>query len=646
MIERCDTCENTEIKEINKNSSFIVRNQKMLLLGLSVFTVIVLEVLSFTGVKIPVLVEWFYTILLLAVFGRKVFIGGLKNLLKFNFSNINLLMSVAVIGALFLGKFEEAVILTVLFALADELEKIGMKRSKRALEELVNKTPKLVLLKGASSPIPVEHVKINSIFIIKPGDTIPLDGVISHGSSSVDEATITGESVPKAKVVGDTVYAGTQNMNGALEVKVTKEVKDTTIAKIISLTAQATDNKSKTQEFIEKFSTYYTPSVMLISFLVVFIPVVVFKQSFDFWFLQGLTLLIISCPCSLVISTPMAVFAAMGNANRKGILVRGGRYLEAIGGIKAIAFDKTRTLTKGEIYVSSIIPLNGYKEEEILRCAGGLEHFSEHPLAAGVLKKIKDLSLEYKPAKNFSAVSGKGVKGDCVYCNSVSYLGSPRFIEGSLKIDEKTKELISENESKGKTVLIVGNEKKIQGLIIVEDEIKEDSKDLITFLNKEGVRPIMLTGDNEKVAAFVGQTLGINEIYAALLPENKSEKISELTVKYQSVAMVGDGVNDAPALALSTVGIAMGAAGSDIAIESADVAIMDDNILKLKGLIGLGKKTKSTIRANIIFSLGIKAIFIILAMSGKSNLVLAIMADVGVTIVVILNSLRLFRNKF
>jgi Cd2+/Zn2+-exporting ATPase len=384
---------------------------------------------------------------------------------------------------------------------------------------------------------------------------------------------------------------------------------------------------------------------MLISFLIVVIPVVVFKQSFDFWFLQGLTLLIISCPCSLVISTPMAVFAAMGNANKKGILVRGGRYLEAIGSIKAIAFDKTRTLTKGEIYVSRVIPLNGYKEEEILRCAGGLEHFSEHPLAAGVLKKIKEMAINYKPVKNFSAVSGKGVKGDCSYCNSVSYLGSPGFIDKTLKLDEETKKLIDENESKGKTVLVVGNEKKVQGLFVVEDEIKSDSKDLITFLNKEGVTPIMLTGDNEKVAAYVGKTLGIKEVYASLLPENKSDRVSKLTEQYQSVAMVGDGVNDAPALALSTVGIAMGAAGSDVAIESADVAIMDDNISKLKGLIGLGRKTKATVRANIAFSLGVKGLFVILAMSGQSNLVYAILADVGVTVVVILNSLRLFRVK-
>jgi Cd2+/Zn2+-exporting ATPase len=645
MSKCCDSCEKAEVKDVANSDNFFIRNKKMLLLALSVFIVIVLEALSFTGVKVPVFIEWTYTILLLIVFGRKVFLSGIRKLFKLDFSSINLLMSIAVIGALFLGKLEEAVIITVLFALAEELENIGMKRSKKALEELVNKAPKLVQIKGETQLTQIENVKVNSIIIVKPGDTIPLDGVVVYGNSSVDEATITGESVPKAKIVGNTVYAGTQNMNGALEVKITKAVKDTTIAKIISLTAQATENKSKTQEFIEKFSTYYTPAVMLLSFLIVTIPVFVFKQSFDFWFLQGLTLLIISCPCSLVISTPMAVFAAMGNANKRGILVRGGRYLEAIGGVKAIAFDKTRTLTKGEVYVSRVIPLNGFKEEEILRCAGGLEHFSEHPLAAGVLKKIKELSVDYKPVKNFAAVSGKGVKGDCLYCNSVSYLGSPGFIEISLKMDRKTKGLISENESKGKTVLVVGNDKKVQGLIIIEDEIKKDSKELVAFLKKEGIRPIMLTGDNKKVADYVGKDLGIKEIYGALLPENKSEKVSELTEKYQNVAMVGDGVNDAPALALATVGIAMGAAGSDVAIESADVAIMDDSISKLKGLIKLGRKTKSTIRANIVFSLGIKTLFVILAMTGHSNLVLAILADVGVTLAVILNSLRLFRNK-
>jgi Cd2+/Zn2+-exporting ATPase len=333
----------------------------------------------------------------------------------------------------------------------------------------------------------------------------------------------------------------------------------------------------------------------------------------------------------------------MGNANKKGILVRGGRYLEAIGDIRAIAFDKTRTLTKGAVTVVDIIPLNGYTKEGILQCAGALEHFSEHPLAVGVLKKIKEMAIDYKPVKKFSAVSGKGVQGDCYYCNSISYLGSPSYIDKHLKINKKTKELVDENESNGRTVLVVGNEKRVQGLIICEDEIKKEGKDLVAFLNKKGINSIMLTGDNKKVATRVGKTLNLKEVYAELLPENKSEKISEIIKKYQKVAMVGDGVNDAPALASSTVGIAMGAAGSDVAIESADIAIMDDNISKLKGLIRLGKKTKSVIRVNIVFSLLIKMLFIILAIAGSSNLVLAIMADVGITIVVILNSLRLFK---
>ncbi|MDD5693227.1 MAG: cation-translocating P-type ATPase [Patescibacteria group bacterium] len=627
------------------SSGFIAKNKKFIILIFSVAVVLLLEILSFTNYKLPTFIEWTLVIVFLFVFGRKVFMSGLKKLIKFDFSSINLLMSVAVIGALLLGKTEEAVIITVLFALAEELETIGMKRSKKALEDLVNKTPKLVLLKDEKEPVAIESVKIGAIFIVKPGDIIPLDGEVVNGTSMVDEATITGEPIPKTKTIGDTVYAGTQNMNGAFEVKATKTAENTTIAKIIGLTAQATTNKSQTQEFIEKFSTYYTPTILTISILLVVVPVVILGQDFNFWFLQSLTLLIISCPCSLVISTPMAVFSAMGNANKRGILVKGGRFLEAIGSIKAIAFDKTRTLTKGEVVVTDVIALNGYTESEILTCAAGLEHFSEHPLSVGILKKAKELALDYKPVNNFKAVAGKGVKGDCLVCNSVSYLGSPRYIENVLKIDQGTIELIKKNESEGKSVIVVGNKDKIQGLIIVEDEIKKESADLIRSLVGSGVIPIMLTGDNEKVASFVGKKIGIKEIYASLLPENKSEKMAELIAKYEKVAMVGDGINDAPALAGATVGITMGAAGSDIAIESADVAIMDDNVLKIASLIKLGRKTKNIIYTNIAFSLGVKILFVTLAMSGNSSLVFAIMADVGVTIVVILNSLRLFRAK-
>jgi Cd2+/Zn2+-exporting ATPase len=341
----------------------------------------------------------------------------------------------------------------------------------------------------------------------------------------------------------------------------------------------------------------------------------------------------------------MAVFSAMGNANEQGILVKGGRFLEVMGKIRALAFDKTKTLTKGEITVSKVIPLNGCDEVGLLTCAAGLEHFSEHPLSIGIIKKAKELELGYQPVKNFKAVAGKGVKGECFVCNSTSYLGSRKYIESALPLDEETRKLIDENEASGKSVIVVGNEKKIQGLIIVEDEIKKESKTLVAILKKMGLTPVMLTGDNDKVANYVGKKVGIDEVYASLLPENKAQKIRDLLNKYQYVAMVGDGVNDAPALAGSTVGIAMGAAGSDIAIESADVAIMDDNVSKIINLIKLGKSTRVVILTNIFFSLSVKVLFILLAMSGHSSLVFAIMADVGVTVVVILNSLRLFKSS-
>jgi Cd2+/Zn2+-exporting ATPase len=626
-------------------TAYIINNKKMLILLTSVFIVVILEILSFAKVEIPAFVEWTYTVILLFVFGRKVFISGLKKLLKLDFSSINLLMSIAVIGALMLGKTEEAVIIVVLFALAEELENIGMKSSKKALEELVGKTPKTVILKDQDKPVPVSDVKVGVVFIVKPGDIVPLDAEIVHGESSIDESTITGEPIPKTKTIGHLVYAGTKNINGAFEAKVLKTAENSTLSQIIKLTGEAANNKSKTQKFIEKFSSYYTPTILLISISLVVIPVFIFKQDFSFWFLQSLTLLIISCPCSLVISTPMAVFSAMGNANKQGILVKGGRFLEVMGKIKAIAFDKTKTLTRGEITVSKVIPLNGCDEVGLLTCAAGLEHFSEHPLSIGIIKKAKELELKYQPVKNFKAVAGKGVKGECFVCNSTSYLGSQKYVESALPLSAETRKLIEENAANGKSVIVVGNKKKIQGLIIVEDEIKKESKTLVAILKKMGLIPVILTGDNNKVADHVGKKVGIDEIYASLLPENKAQKIKDLLNKYQYVAMVGDGVNDAPALAGSTVGIAMGAAGSDIAIESADVAIMDDNVSKIVNLIKLGKSTRAVILTNIFFSLSVKALFILLAMSGQSSLVFAIMADVGVTVVVILNSLRLFSKQ-
>lgn len=631
-------------KPVKQNDS-IWTNKKLVLLLVSIAVIVPMEILSLLSVKIPIYVELPITIVLLYVFGKDVFINGIKSLFKLKFSSINLLMTIAVFGALYLRQFEEAVVIVVLFALAEELEEFGISKSKSALAELVNKTPKMVQLKNRIQATPISEVEIGQIMIIKPGDIIPLDGEIVSGNSLVDETTITGEPIPKSKQIKDLVYAGTQNMDGYLEVNVTKVAKDATISKIIELTSQAAKHKSKSQQFIERFASKYTPIVIITAILIVIVPVVFLGQSFNHWFVQALSLLVIACPCALVISTPIAVFSAVGNANKQGILIKGGKYLEQFGKIKAIAFDKTRTLTKGEVVVSEIIPFNGFSKEEVLACAAGLESFSEHPLAKGIMKKAEELNVKFKKASGFRAVAGNGVTGLCAICNKETCLGNLQFVSKEHKVEEQIKETVKRLEEQGKTAIIIGNETHIEGVIAIEDEIRAESKPLIKYLMDKNISPVVLTGDNKSTAFYVGKQVGISDVRASLLPENKADEIAKLKKKYGSVAMVGDGVNDAPALASATVGIAMGSVGSDAAIENADIAIMDDKIGKIPYLINLGKSVNQTVSFNVTLALLTKLVFMGLAIGGISNLVFAIFADVGVSVIVILNSLRLYKAK-
>ncbi|MCL5407101.1 MAG: cation-translocating P-type ATPase [Patescibacteria group bacterium] len=617
------------------------KNKKFILLAVSLAIIIPLEVLSLFSIHLSLWIEAPITAVLLFIFGWEVFKNGIKSLFKLNFSNINLLMTIAVLGALYLRQFEEAVVIVVLFALAEALEEFGISKSKKALEELVSKTPKTVLLKGMKEKTPIEKVNIGDIMEIRPGDIIPLDGEIVSGGSMVDEATITGEPIPKTKQISDLVYAGTQNMDGYLEARVTKLTKDTTISKIIELTAKAAQHKSNSQQFIEKFASKYTPLVIIIAFLVVVIPVLFFNQPFAHWFAQALTLLVIACPCALVISTPIAIFSAVGNANKQGVLIKGGKFLEELGKIKAIAFDKTRTLTKGEVVVSEIIPFNGYTKEEVLACAAGLESFSEHPLAKGIMKKAEELNVKFKNASSFKAVAGSGVTGFCTICSKETCLGNVQFVSKEHAIENKIREAVERLEKQGKTALILGNKDHIEGIISIEDEIRSESKSLIDYLKRINIIPVILTGDNKSTAGYVGEKLGIEKVEAALLPEDKAGKIEYLKKEFGLVAMVGDGVNDAPALAGATVGIAMGSVGSDAAIENADIAIMDDKIGKIPYLIGLGRNVNKTVKFNVTLAVLTKLVFIILAIVGMSNLAFAIFADVGISVIVILNSLRL-----
>jgi Cd2+/Zn2+-exporting ATPase len=548
-----------------------------------------------------------------------------------------------------LGEYPEAAVVIVLYVLGERLEDIGLENSKSALDQLVNIAPKTAFVKSENKNVPVNKVTVGTIIQVKPGEMIPLDGKIVSGETTVDEAAITGEPIPKDKHPDDILFAGTLNKNGFVEMETTTLSIDTTFAKIIRLTFEAAASRSDTQKFIQRFSKFYTPTIIAMAVLVFAIPVFILNLDFDLWLKQAITLLVIACPCALVISTPVAIYAAIGNASAKGALVKGGKYIEAMAQIKAIALDKTRTITYGTPIVSDVFPLNGTSREELLSCTAGTELFSEHPLAQAIVTASKAEGFEPHKAEGFKSIMGKGATARCLVCEDETvFVGKLDFIREYHEVTEEAEKIVEQLASEGKTSVVVSfGQGVVAGIIGLTDAIKPDSITAIKQLQALNIELIMLTGDSEKAAHYVANTVGIKKVFGGLLPENKSDKMAGLLKEYGSVAMVGDGINDAPALALSTVGIAMGAAGSDTAIETANIALMNDKLSLIPFLIRLSKKTLLRIKINTIGAIAVKVIFITLAFLGYSNLVFAIAADVGVTLVVILLSLNLmkFENK-
>jgi Cd2+/Zn2+-exporting ATPase len=621
-----------------------INDKKFLFLLFAIAIVIALEVLSIIGIHIPMPYAPFVFAAFILGIGYNVIWNGIKALFKLQFSNINLLMLIAVIGAFYLKEFPEAAVLVVLYVLGERLEDIGIENSKSALDELVSKAPKAAFVKSQNEFVPIDKIAVGTIIQVKAGEMIPLDGIIISGETAVDEAAITGEPIPQDKHKGDNLFAGTLNKNGFIEIETTKLSVDTTFSKIIRLTFEASANKSETQKFIQQFSRYYTPSMILLAVLLFVVPVFVFNLNFNHWLQQAITLLVIACPCALVISTPVAIYAAIGNASAKGALVKGGKYLELLASIKAIALDKTRTITFGNPIVSDVIPLNGTSREELLACTAGAEIFSEHPLAQAIVDASRKEGFEPHKAEGFKSIMGKGATAKCLVCEDETvYVGKLDFIKEHQHTDQEAEKIVEQLSSQGKTSVVVSFGNGVAGIIGLMDEIKPDSEAALKELEMLNIEPVMLTGDSEKAANYVAEQVGIKKIFGNLLPENKSEKIKELLQQYSKVAMVGDGINDAPALAQSTVGIAMGAAGSDTAIETANIALMNDKLSLIPFLIQLSRKTLQRIKLNTIGAIAVKLIFITLAFIGYSNLVFAIAADVGVTLIVILTSLNLMK---
>ncbi|MFI0434591.1 MAG: heavy metal translocating P-type ATPase [Parachlamydiaceae bacterium] len=618
---------------------------KFLWLLMATFLVTTLEILSLGGVRLPPFIELPLFLTFILLIGHETLRHGVIALATLNFKNINALMVIAVIGAWSLGQYAEATVVIVLYTLAEKLEDIGIERSQSALSGLLEKMPKFVSLKDQSQPIAVEKVKVGDIVLIKPGEMIALDGVVTSGISFIDESSITGEPIPQEKFLGDIVYAGTFNRQGYLEIKTLKTAENTTFAKIKKLTFEAIEVQAPTQRFIENFSKIYTPTVILLAFLLLFIPTVIFENPFDPWLARALSLIVIACPCALVISTPISIYSAIGNASKHGALIKGGKFLETIGQIQAIALDKTRTLTLGKPIVSEVIAYGENSRQQVLECAAGIEIFSEHPLAQSIVDAAKKENLSFHQVENFKSFTGKGAKADCLVCTEKHHcLGKLPFILEEHAVPQQVIDDIEKLLKKGKTAIVIATHQEVEGVIALTDEIRPESRGLIEELKKLNITPIMLTGDHHLPAMEVAKQLGIDRVKSELLPEDKADMIKQLLNEYQIVAMVGDGINDAPALALSSVGITIDSLGSDTAIEAASIVILNDRINVIPFIIKLGRQTVQTIRFNVALAILIKLIFIVLALLGLSNLAFAIFADVGVTLIVILISIRLLNS--
>lgn len=622
----------------------MLKDRKFLFLLVAVVIVVGMEVLSIMGYHLsmpwaPIVFGGF----VLGV-GWEVLWKGLKALVKLRFSSINLLMVIAVVGAFYLGEYPEAAVVITLYVLGEKLEDIGIERSKSALDKLVSSMPKTVAVKGTDQPIPIDRVPVDSVVVVKPGEMIPLDGIVVDGQSTVDEATITGEPLPKDKRKDDKVYGGTLNKQGMLEVRTTKTNSDTTLARIVQLTFQAQTNRSATQQFIERFARIYTPSVLVVAIGLVIVPVLFMGEPFDPWFQQAITILVIACPCALVISTPVAIYSAIGNAGGRGVVIKGGKYLEALASLKVVALDKTRTITFGEPVAEDVTTFGDTSKEELLACAAGAEAFSEHPLAQAIVERAKAEGLEPHRVKDFQSIMGKGISAECMVCDHDDILiGKLDHITAHRKAQPEAIAEVERLQTQGKTAVVVSFTDQVGGVIGIADKIRPDSATAVAEMKAIGVEPVMLTGDNQQAAEHVAVQVGIAKVFGGLLPEDKATRIIELQRTIGSAAHVGDGVNDAPALATATVGIAMGALGSDTAIETAGVALMNDDLRLIPYLIQLSRATLNRIRFNTGLAILVKVTFLALAFFGMSNLVLAIAADVGVTLVVILTSLQLLR---
>jgi Cd2+/Zn2+-exporting ATPase len=559
--------------------------------------------------------------------------------------DINVLMLAAAAGAMALGEWSEGASVVFLFALAQLLESRAMERARGAIRALMDLAPAEALVRrdGVELRLPVDDVRVGDRIIVLPGEKIPLDGTVAAGISHVNQAPVTGESLPVEKQRGNDVFAGTINGRGALEITVARLHRDSTLAHIIHLVERAQTQRAPSQTFVDRFASVYTPAVLLLALLIAMVPPLLFDGPWATWIYRSLVLLVISCPCALVISTPVSIVSALAAAARKGVLIKGGARLEALAKVRCVAFDKTGTLTRGDLRVTDIVSVNGVPPAHILALAASLETRSEHPIGRAILERAAAERIDVAPAEGFQSLPGLGAEGIVGVEHVI--VGSHRLFEERALCSPPAEGALAALASRGCTTVMVGSGGTAIGIIGVADRVREAGRDTIEMLRDHGIdHMVLLTGDHEPAARMLAGSLGMDEYRAGLLPEDKVDAVRELQRRHGALAMVGDGVNDAPALAAADVGIAMGVAGTDAALETADVALMADELVRIPFALRLSRATTRNIRANIGFSLGLKAAFLVLAVAGAATLWMAVVADMGASLIVIGNALRLLRE--
>jgi Cd2+/Zn2+-exporting ATPase len=619
-------------------------------------------------------VDWLLYVLAVVVAGQEIVRGGYYSAKNRNL-DIDFLMSAGIVGAVAVNLPFEAATLAVLYSIAELMERFSMDRARNSMRELMELSPDTATVQrdGTETVVSADDVAVGETVVVRPGEKVPLDGVVREGASAVDESPITGESVPVDKTPGDEVYAGSILAEGYLEVETTAPAGESTLSQVIQLVADAESNRSEREQFVDRFASYYTPVVVAVAVLTVAVPTLVLGEPFVKWFTRGLTVLVIACPCAFVISTPVSVVSGITSAARNGVLIKGGDRLEAMADVEAVAFDKTGTLTTGDLGVTDVIPLNDNEEADVLACARAAESRSEHPIAAAIVDHAEERGVPDREVSDFEAIPGKGVRA--TVDGTTHYAGSPGLFadlgfdlehahartDGGLRTDAATdvtdaaaecehgtyydlvNEVLPRLQDQGKTAVLVGTEDELEGVVAIADTVRPEAEWVVSRLHDLGVdRVVMVTGDNERTGRVIADRVGIDEVHADVLPEQKVEVIDDLREEYGTVVMVGDGVNDAPALATATVGVAMGAAGTDTALETADVALMADDLTRLPYLFDLSRRATSVIRQNIWSSLAVKAVLAAGAPLGLVSVIHAIViGDMGMSLTVTGNAMRL-----